>query len=282
MRFSFSMLDSWMSCPLKAKFRYFDRLPSQQNAKASFGTCIHKALEYYNTSGDLKGAEELFKDYWTNPDKLNVEPDIWPRNTTFGGLMSAGLDVLRDHHTKNAWEKRQVLATEFEFIVPMGEHSLYGFVDLLEIKQSKTGKATVRLVDYKTNSKAPYQSNLRLNVQFTAYSYASTQPMFWMGGELDGKKTAGLPNGDMLFDLYKPYARRGIWYGLMQGREFDAGERDDADYLRMYRAMNEIAKAVDNDVFVPNISGDSCTFCDYVVECKLPIRPRDYNPDTEF
>jgi CRISPR/Cas system-associated exonuclease Cas4 (RecB family) len=33
--------------------------------------------------------------------------------------------------------------------------------------------------------------------------------------------------------------------------------------MRLYRVCQEIEKAVERDVFVPSISGESCTYCDY-------------------
>lgn len=279
MRVSASRLDTWMSCPLKAKFRYLDNLPSKQSAKASFGTCIHAALEHYNKHHHVDTAIAMFKDYWANPEKLGVTPEYWPKYATFGGLMAQGIDLLREYDAKLKWEDREVIETEHKFLVSFGKHEITGFVDLIEVKKNKRGQDVLRIVDYKTNAKAPYVNALKLNIQFTAYVYASLQPAFWVGANTD---FPGLPNGEELYERFIDTPRRGIWFQLMQNKEYDAGPRDDTDFLRMYRVCHEIERAIENEVFVPNISGDSCTFCDYQEPCGLPYRPKDPEEDDWF
>jgi RecB family exonuclease len=280
MRVSASRLATWMTCPLQAKFRYLDRLPTKQSGKASFGTCIHAALDYYNTHHNVETAVALFKDYWSHPEKLGVEPEYWPRYATFGGLMSTGIELLRDYDAKLKWEDREVIGTEHKFLVPFGKHEITGFVDLVEVKRNKKGDATLRIVDYKTNAKAPYVASLKLNIQFTSYVYASLQPEFWLG---NGPDFPGFPNGDELWDRFGPdRPRRAIWFQLMQNKEYDAGPRDDADFLRMYRVCHEIERAIEHNVFVPNISGDSCVWCDYTKPCGLPYKPSDPEEDQWF
>lgn len=277
-RLSASRLSTWMTCPLQAKFQYIDRLPRKQNASASFGSCMHHALDVYTRTHDVEGAVATFKDVWTNPEKLGVTPETWPQRQTFGGLMARGLDMLRDYHEKLKWENREVIATEHKFLVPFGEFELTGAVDLLEVKKDSKGKPTLRIVDFKTNQRAPFISNLRLNIQFTIYDYASRQPEFWAG---NGPDFPGIPNGEWLMEINKDLPRRGVWYGLLQSKEYDAGPRDDADFLRLYRVAREMKKALEHDVYVPNISGDSCTFCPFTKPCQLPIEPRTYNPEDE-
>jgi hypothetical protein len=272
MRFSASMLSKYMNCPLQAKFHYFDKLPGKQGAMASFGVCVHKALEFYNLYGDIEQAVAIFKDGWHNPEKYNVVPEVWPRQVSFGSLLQRGEDMLRNYAEKNRWEKRKILATEYEFLVPCGDHTLYGFIDLLELKKSGRGYDTIKITDYKTSTRTPSFNELQNNVQFTIYHYASLQSEFW----------TNMPGGgDFLFDVYKDTPRRPFWYALYSGKEVDAGDRTEKDFQRMYRVMDEIAKAIDADIFVPNISGSTCTFCDFKEQCGLRIKTRQEVIDEE-
>lgn len=269
MRFRQSFLRQFMNCPLQAKFSHFDNLPGLQNAKASFGTCIHHALDLYNRTANLDVAINKFTEVWNNPELLGVEPQVWPKYTTYGGLRQRGTEILREYHEKQRWETRTVVATEHRFLVPFGKHELEGTVDLLEIKAGVRGKRALRVVDYKSNAKAPTRIELLTNIQFTVYAYASCQPEFWFG---NGAGFPPVPQADGYFvDEIMKTPRRCVWYQLMQNKELDAGKRGDLDYLRLYRACNEIEKSIKAEVFVPDISGETCTFCPYVEPCGLPI-----------
>lgn len=171
MRLSASRMNTWMVCPMQAKFKYVDMLPSQQHAAATFGTCIHAALETYNSGATANPdkAIEVFKEMWNNPDKYGIEPEIWPKNgKSFGGYMAAGIDVLRAYHDQMKWHQRTVIATEVGFLVPFGDYELTGFIDLIETVKGKSGKEVLKITDYKTNARAPYITGLRANIQFCA------------------------------------------------------------------------------------------------------------------
>lgn len=271
MRFSATRLSTWMSCSLQAKFKYVDGLPGRQNAKAAFGKIIHHCLEQYESNGhDLEAVLDEFRDLWQNPEKADAAIDYYPRFTTFAGLRDKGLDILRAYHDKNRWGAGQVLALEHPFLVPFGDHELTGFVDKLELAKSGNGKDVLRVVDYKTNARKPSMAELAINIQFTCYIYASLHWSFWEGVEGD-PKFPGIPNGAWYFETLKDVPRRGIWHGLWTGSEHDVGARGDEDFERLHRVLDEIAKATDRDVYVPNISGDSCGLCDYVEPCGLAI-----------
>lgn len=272
MRLSASMMNTWMTCSLQAKFHYVDHLPDRPNSKTSFGKCIHYALEIYNQTGDVDKSIGAFRAVWNDPDSIGASFDVWAKMTTFGGLMQRGVELLREYHDKVKWERRKVLSTEHRFLVPFGDHELTGIVDLLEVKKSAKGKPTLRIVDYKTASKAPFVAGLRVNVQFTSYVYASLQREFWVG---NGPDFPGFADGQQLYEEHQEMPRRAIWYHCMTNKEYDAGDRDQGDYERLYRAATEINRAAELQVFVPNISGDSCVWCPYTDPCGVTLPKRE-------
>jgi RecB family exonuclease len=277
MRFSASMLRTYMDCQLQARFKYFDNLPDVQNAAASFGSCVHHALEFYNKTGDLDAALETFEKVWYDPALLGVEPQTWPKYTSFGSYKQQGLEILREYDAKQKWETRTIIATEHKFLVPFGKHELSGIVDLIELKKGAKGKDTLRIVDYKTSSKQPSKIMLNVNVQFTIYEYASHHPQFWLG---HGEKYPPVPQADEAFlAALENTPRRCVWYHLKGNKELDAGQRGDQDYLRLYRACSEIERSIEAGVFVPDISGETCTYCPYVEPCGLPIPSREDDDD---
>lgn len=271
MRFSASRLKTWMECSLQAYYRYEERLPQRQNAKASFGTVIHRALQHYNEQGnDYQGAVALFKDLWGNPAKAGVEPDYWPRNTSYGDLRKRGLEALERYHQGHRLERRDVIGTEVPFLVPFGEHELTGFIDLVDLRFSAAGRSILAITDYKTNSREPSRTGLALDIQFSIYHYAAGRPEFWMGvpGNPD---FPGLPNGEWLWETVgKMATRRCIWYQVLSAKEIDAGPRSQEDYQRIYRVCNEVAAAVESGVYVPKI-GEACLWCDYVEPCQMEV-----------
>lgn len=272
--FSASRLDTWMKCPLQAKFQYVLKLPRRTNAAASFGKCIHHALEFYNKCGDLEASILVFLDVWDSPEKLDATPDEWPKGTSYGSYRQRGLEVLRTYHDVTKRDRRRVIAVEREFRVPFGDFDLHGFIDLVEMRKSKSGRDELRVIDYKTNNYAPKRGSLGLHTQFTVYSYVVTQPEFWFGND----DIVGLPDAEELWPIVQKLKPKPIWYHLATCREYPAGIRDDRDYMRLYRVCVEVDKAMRSGTYVPSVSGDSCVFCPYTDACGVRIGER---PDDE-
>lgn len=274
LRFSASRLKTWQTCPLQGHFKYDLRIPEEgNNAKAVFGSAVHAAMEHYNKTGNLPVAEAIFEDLWLNPEKLGAPVDtlVWPLRTTFSGLKSKGIEILRDVDQKISHEKRDVIGVEHKFLVPFGKYELTGVVDLLEVRTSGRGKNILRVVDLKTNSRQPNFAELYLDIQFTIYYYASLQPEFWFG---NGPDFPPMPRAQERYDAYNDLPRRPIWYHLMGIREIDAGPRDDEDFMRLYRLCEMVEKAQEHKIFVPKI-GDGCTFCAYHEPCGVKIPTKE-------
>lgn len=269
MRFSASRLDTWMSCPLQAHFKYDQKLPDQNHAKTVFGRIIHACLEHYDRTRDIDEAKRLFRSWWADPEKLEkgLQIDYWSapnRGMNFGGLRIKGIEILEAYAERFKFEKPgEILALEHRFLVPFGDHhELTGVVDKLEVRRSAKGKEVLRIVDHKTSSKKPTVAELALNPQGTIYILASLHSQFWTGveGEPDFPEIA---NGAWLHETYKGMARRFIWHHLWTAQELDGGERNQAEFDRLYRACGEIERAIEYQVFVPNISAQSCGYCAY-------------------
>ena len=219
MRFSSSQLKSWCRCAQEAKFKHLDRLPSLQHAKASFGTCIHEALEMYNNGVDIEECVERFKLTWEHPELLDAMPDIWPdRGKGFAALRKQGIEMLRTYHKINAFEDREVLGTEIAFEVPFGDHTLRGYVDLLEIKRSAKGKPVLRIVDYKTNARQPTKVELALDLQFCADE--ETEILTRNGW----KRYSELNQGEDVMTIDSDW--NGEWQPALSVNVFDAADQD--------------------------------------------------------
>lgn len=260
MRFSPSMIKTWMVCPKQAHFKEILNLPEGQHAKTSFGTCIHSALELYNVTGDVDMAVEHFKEAWDDPSILDAEIDVWPPRTSWGELNQRGIQAVIKFHEDNRWETRNIIAAEHKFLVPFGDHVLSGIIDSLELVGSGK-KKELRIIDYKTSSYTPTHLQLRFDVQFTVYMYATLLPQFWV--DIEG--------GEQLFEDLLEVRRRGVWYSIWHQKTLDVGPREELDLQRLYRVLDEIERAVESDVYVPSIDGNACMWCAYTHVCPSTI-----------
>lgn len=272
MRVRQSHLKLWQDCPLKFRYEQVDGLPRLQSGSAVFGSIIHACVHHLETTGDLEGTLERFRTFWRTPELYDPDPaehriDYYVRGSSWQKFMDRGVELLRRWWDVIQWESDLVLGREYYFEVPIGRgHTLVGTVDKLAVRwRAPTEEWVVLISDYKTNAKTPTYNYLEEDLQFSAYSYASTCPEFWEPLFPDDPG-AGLA----LWRKYQDLARYGEWVALTTGKRMDAGIRTNRHYNRLAMAVNALADSVDLRIFVPNISGESCAYCEYRQLCGLP------------
>lgn len=270
-RFSASRLQTAMNCQMQFKFKYVDKIPEEGvGAPGVYGQCVHLALEKFNAQEtDAKGAVKLFAAVWNDPDKYGLRaPTIWPPRMSHAAYMKRGKESIKAYVESISWRKREVIAVEHKFLVPIGDYELTGYVDHMEVTKDKKGRRVLLIEDHKTSTRAPSKTYLQGNIQFTIYDYASRQPEFWLG---NGPDFPPMEQGEWHMEMTKDLPRLNMWHGVTIGKQISAGERDEKDFERLHFALKQIDKAIENDVFMLDISGETCGFCPYTVECGLPI-----------
>lgn len=265
MKVSASLLKTWMKCSVQARYKYIEAIPDQTNAAATFGSAVHMALELYNNVQSVDKAKRTFLDIWDSPEEFDLSIDMWPPRTSFGSYRERGIEFIDKYHEENKWVKKDVIATEHKFCVPIGDHHISGIIDVLETPH---GSKTLKIVDFKTGYR-PNSQGLNHDVQFTTYLYAPTHKDFWCGSDVDPEKYTGFPNGEELWEQFKNYEFEGIWYDLRNSKEYNVGPRAQGDYDKLLMCIEQIARAIEMEVFVPDISGDSCGLCSYRDLCPL-------------
>lgn len=115
----------------------------------------------------------------------------------------------------------------------------------------------------------------------TSYLYAAQQKQFWCGYEPEIDKYKGFENGEELWERYKDYEFTGVWYDLRNAKEYPVGPRTQLDYQKLYRCLDSIARVVELDAYMPDISGDTCGICSYKDICPLYEIPES-NDGTTF
>lgn len=263
-----STLKTWNSCPLKVRWA-MQGLYREQSGSSIFGSVVHDCVLYLETTGDLEGAVERFKKFWTMPELLDptYRVDYYVRGTNWRKFLERGEEVLRRWWTIIQWETDLVLGREYSFDVPIGNgHTLHGTIDKLTVRWSPKDDSWVVLIsDYKTAAKTPTYAYLEEDLQFSAYGYATLQPEFWEA-MFPGDPAKGLA----LYEKYKDLPRRGEWVQLVESKRMDAGLREQRHYNRLIMAVNNMADSIDMGIFVPSISGESCRYCEFRKQCGLP------------
>ena len=151
-------------------------------------------------------------------------------------------------------------------MVDIGEHQVSGIVDAIELPHDHS---SLDLIDFKTGRK-PIMDALHLDIQFSLYLYASYQREFWEGHPDEPEKYSGIEDGSELFEYFQEIPRRGFWYDLKKGGDrIFVGDRTMRDFARLYRLMEQVARAVEYEVFIPTINQDTCTWCDHQDICPV-------------
>lgn len=126
MKFSASMLKTFQECALQAKFSYMDQRPQQTGSAALFGSAVHEAIDMYHNGHTEEQCVAYFIDFMNNN-----EPDYWNRRTTLSGYLDQGVTMIREYVKSRQWSDTEVIASEFRFMVDIGEHQFSGIIDSL-------------------------------------------------------------------------------------------------------------------------------------------------------
>lgn len=263
-----SDLASYARCAQQKKLRDLQKvgmLPKapEQLSRTAYGSVIHHAahaMEMAKLQGSadpLATARATFEYYWdpANIGSICDPVTIWCARDTRSGMLRKGLatlDLYWEHLQKDV---SKVLGLEVSFTLPYeldGEtHTIHGTMDRLSVRKMSSTNV-LNIEDFKSGK--DYEK-LRWNLQFTIYSWATTQRAFWdQWHEFD-------PG---IYDRLRLLPRRGTWISLQSGvKRSDAGFRGMQDYLRMDAALREYVKAVRADIYPLSIVGAVCEYCPY-------------------
>lgn len=247
--------------------------PGIQTSALSYGTVIHYAIEVFErewrTGTPWRQAKAIavdtFKHYWhpMNIDAVSKPVELWLPQQSYGSLAARGVAAIEWYADWARTEDEELLATEFGFQVPIAgtwdedtdePHILAGTIDRLSTKFYKR-KPVLVVSDLKSGRDYP---QLRQNLQFTSYTYATTRREFWEGwrGE-DGFRDRGAE----LYERFQSAARQGVWISLKFHKIQNAGWRGPDDYTRFALAVEQVVASMKADIYPMNISGENCSYC---------------------
>ncbi len=276
-----SDLKQWQSCPLKYRWMHIEKLPRLEGGSAAFGTIIHDCVLWMETHRlpdgtlDLAGAKQRFTEFWLFPERMlhggkPLRIDYYERGRNWKKFADLGPDLLERWANIISWDTDLTLAREHTFSVPIGNgHFLDGTVDKVVVRyRAATDEWVLLISDYKTNAKVPTYEYLEEDLQFTSYAYASLKVEFWIQLALAQGRTEA--DGRAWHQQYIDLPRYGEWVALQSSKRMDAGIREERHYNRLIMAVNALADSVAMRIFVPNISGEACRYCEFRKQCGLP------------
>ena len=150
---------------------------------------------------------------------------------------------------------------------PFGNHLLSGIIDNLLYDKSQD---ILLICDLKTGAR-PNKDNLHASLQFTSYDWATRKDEFWTGYPPEIDKYWGVSDGSERLEQFRDTKRLGVWFDLRNAKEYPVGQRTEQDFLRMLRLCDQIELAIERDVYVPTITGDTCKFCAYKDVCSVYV-----------
>ena len=248
---SASSIQLYLTCSLKWRFQYHDRLPRPTvSANQAFGTTLHAALNWLHKERKLgrhPSLAELIRvfeaDWYAQTQTENRQPIIFD-DTDPDFLALKGKELLSQYHCLPAVDVRD---SEVRFTLPVInpatgevlETPIRGAIDLVEDDGS--------IVEFKGPQKAPPVSDLPDNIQLTVYSYAYEQ-LF------------GRP----------PKEIRKVSLVRTKTPKIDTQitGRDARDYERLFHLGKEVLRGIRARVFLPNRGCWMCNGCEFDVDCR--------------
>lgn len=257
--FSASKVGLFLTCPLKYKFKYVDKIKTPINAPSlTMGTAVHKCMEYiyeskaFNQKVDVKIIDnivdsEMDREYCPLLDDVEWEE-----------LKEYTKKLVKFYNSKKRKHKPMVIddkyvCTEFDFQIPFnhpvtGENPknihLRGSIDLIT--------EDYKIIDFKTAKRAYPIAKVDTSVQMTVYSYAF-------------RELFGVEEEQLMFDvLIKKEKTKRNPTGEPELKNFRT-KRTVNDYIQLYNIIDVILKSEEHGVFYPAFpaEGGWCNFCDF-------------------
>jgi putative RecB family exonuclease len=241
---SYSQVNTYLSCSLKYKFHYVDKIPPAFTAASlAFGSAIHEAAAaFYQTR--LEGEElrpdqmlDVYRDTWRQAEKVKFF-----NGDSENKLAKKAEELLTVFHGV-CDPSSEVLGVEEFFELPLeGLPPFHGYIDLIE--QDASGEVTI--VDLKTASKKLSDSSVHSNLQLTAYAL--------------GAEALGFDPGELTLRLDVLTKTKNPEMVKYETR------RKEEDRQRFLRLVYSVWNGIQREVFFPKEDWH-CAQCAWSKEC---------------
>jgi putative RecB family exonuclease len=246
---SVSQITQYLTCSLKYRFHYIDRLPKLWGAAAAvFGIAMHAALEWLHKerkAGRKPPLHQLLKVFEADWNAQCLGNEVrFGEDDTAEKFVLKGKELLSQYYH---WPEKPIRGAEIFFQLPLVNPTtgevldvpLRGVIDLVEGQDE--------VVEFKATQKTMPLNELPDNLQFTTYSYAY----------------------EMLYGR-PPKALRLVNFVRTKNPKIEtkSTERQKSDYERLFHIANEVLNGVRAGIFIPNRGCWMCKDCEYDKDCR--------------
>jgi putative RecB family exonuclease len=248
---SASSLQLYLTCSLKWRFQYVDRLPRLFiHGNQAFGTSVHAALNWLHKAskqGRLPQLDEVLTvfeaDWYAQTQVASTQEIHFDDPADVALFLYKGRELLSQYYYLPRGPVRE---SELPFTLPLIhpgtgevlEVPLRGFIDLVQDDDV--------IVEFKTAQKAPPLTDLPDNIQLTAYAYAHAH----------------------LFGRPPREIRKVAFIRTKVPKiETQITERAERDFTRLFHLGGEVVNGIRADVFLPNRGCWLCASCEFRQDC---------------
>jgi len=245
MRISYSLLDTYQTCPLKYKFKEIDKRKEPKSKEQVFGTLLHSVMQYIHTPGFASPTLEQALDFYSK----NWSSEFFKEEVEERSAFSQGVDMIQKYYAKNDVSSATIVDLESRFEIellnpedPDEIHVVSGIID--RIDKTDTG---YEIIDYKTARKMPTQDKIDTDLQLSIYlkAFLKRYP----------KEIHNLEN--ITVSLY--FLKHGV--KLSATRTKEQLQKVDETFL-------EVIKKIEDKQFDPNLT-PLCEWCGFQKECPM-------------
>lgn len=172
--YSPSRISTYEACPRQYKFRYVDRIPSdEESIEAFLGSRVHEALArlYRDLQlGKLLGLVDLLSYYdWQWERRWHDQVRIVKQDYSIEHYRRFGERCLENYYQAHKpFDRGQTLGLEHRVTSPLdadGRYRIQGYIDRLV----STGSGRYEIHDYKTSGRLPVQGEIDADRQLALY-----------------------------------------------------------------------------------------------------------------
>jgi len=238
-KFSYTQLKAFETCPHQYRFRHIIGLPSSGAASQSYGKTMHAVLQ--NFFSDLqKGKNPTKKDLLSYYESFWIN-DFYQDKKHEQKRFTEGKKALLEFYKINKNNLKAPLFLEKGFNLRIKDTCLKGQIDRID----KLSDDTVEIVDYKTGKLPKNEKDVEKNEQLLIYSYACQKVLNLKPSKLS-------------------------LYFIDQNKKFTAKQNPIKEEKIIQKVQELIAKIKESEFSAK--SGFACKFCDYKDICEYASR----------
>ncbi|MBN1916247.1 ATP-dependent helicase [Candidatus Dojkabacteria bacterium] len=183
---SYSQIESYEKCPKQYKYKFILKVPVSPAPALVYGSVIHNTLKAFyeilkKNQGGFDGFEEkpaqgklkeIFEEKW---EAMTAKAGGAFRSKTYREKMHVrGQTSLEEFYKKLYSEDQRPFLLEQPFRLKIGDYTVSGVIDRVDLMGAKEGKQVVEIIDYKTG-KVREQKEVDKDLQLAIYALAARE-----------------------------------------------------------------------------------------------------------